>query len=89
MKQTDNLKGNCVDKFLDKRIQDNAEQILTTLANISVRIKERSETNDYFNTGCYEQDFSDIRKLKEASKKIFEECSKFLERISEQYSKLN
>lgn len=82
-------KGNCIDKFLDKRIQDNTGQLLTILANISNRIKERSESEDYFNTGCYEQDFSDIRKLKETSQKISNECSKFLERISEQYSKLN
>ena len=53
------------------------------------RIENRSNTNDYFNTGCYEKDFNDIIKIRDEAQLIVENCNKFLERISEQYSKFN
>ena len=83
------MEGNCVDKFIKKRIDKNISELLNNRLKIKHRIKERSETNDYFNTGCYEQDFSDIIKLRNIADQLSKECNKFLERISEQYSKLN
>ena len=83
------MEGNCVDKFIKKRIDNNIMDLLIIRLKIKNRIKERSETNDYFNTGCYEQDFSDIIKLRNTADQLSKECNKFLERISEQYSKLN
>ena len=86
MKET---KGNCVDKFIEKRLNKRLSELLNVRLNIRHRGIARKETNDYFNTGCYEQDFSDIRKLRDISIQLTEDCNKFLERISEQYSKLN
>ena len=83
------MKGNCVDKFISNRLDKRINELLQARYKIRQRIKEREQLMDYFDSGCYEQDFSDIRKLKETSQKISDECSKFLERISEQYSKLN
>ena len=53
------------------------------------RIEDRENNNDYFNTGCYEKDFNDIIKIRDEAQLLVENCNKFLERISEQYSKLN
>ena len=83
------VKGNCVDKFIENKVNRKICEILNNRLNIRLRKKERSETNDYFNTGCYEKDFSDIIGLRNISKQLTEECNKFLERISEQYSKFN
>lgn len=83
------IQGNCVDKFIEKRLNKRLSELLDVRLNIRHRGIERETTNDYFNTGCYEQDFSDIIKLRNISKQLTEDCNKFLERISEQYSKLN
>ena len=83
------IKGNCIDKFIEKKVNRKIYEILDKRLKIRLRKKERSETNDYFNILCYEQDFSDIIELRNISKQLTEECNKFLERISEQYSKFN
>lgn len=83
------VKGNCVDKFIEKKVNRKICEILDRRLKIRLRKNVRSETNDYFNTLCYEQDFSDIIELRNISKQLTEECNKFLERISEQYSKFN
>ena len=82
-------KGNCVDKFISNRLTKRICELLDIRSKIRHRIEERSNTNDYFNTGCYESDFSDIIELRNISQQLTEDCNKFLERISEQYSKLN
>ena len=82
-------KGNCIDKFIEKKIDKLFNNLLYIRYSILKRIDERDNQVDYFNTGCYEKDFSDIRKIKEEANNIVKECNKFLERISEQYSKLN
>ena len=81
--------GNCVDKFIERKINKNISELLNSRLKIRRRKNERSETNDYFNTGCYEQDFSDIIELRNIANQLSKECNKFLERISEQYSKLS
>lgn len=81
--------GNCVDRFIKNRINKRLKEFLDVCLNIRLRKKIREETNDYFNTGCYETDFADIIKLRDIAKEIELNCNKFLERISEQYSKLN
>lgn len=83
------VKGNCVDKFIENKVNRKICEILDRRLKIRLRKNVRSETNDYFNTLCYEQDFSDIIELRNISKQLTEECNKFLERISEQYSKFN
>jgi len=82
------MKGNCIDKFIEKKISSSIINILKYRLSLRKRIDNRTDNNDYFSSLCYEQDFSDIRKIKEEATKLIEDCNKFLERISEQYSKL-
>ena len=82
------MKGNCVDKFIAKRLNVSLDKIKQSLFNMGQRKYVRSVNNDYFNTGCYEQDFNDIIKIRDEANLIVTNCNKFLERISEQYSKL-
>jgi len=88
MKQTDNLKGNCVDKWISNRLNQSINIFLKLKNHIICRIEDRNN-NDYFNTLCYEKDFNDIIKIRDEAQLLVENCNKFLERISEQYSKLN
>lgn len=83
------LKGNCVDKFIAKRLDEHIINLLKLRSSIRNRIDIRSNTIDYFNDVCYENDFGDIIKIRDASNQIAINCNKFLDRISEQYSKLN
>jgi len=83
------MEGNCVDKWLKKRFNKPLCNLIHLRYLIRNRIENRSNTNDYFNTGCYEKDFNDIIKIRDEAQLIVENCNKFLERISEQYSKLN
>ena len=83
-----NNQGNCVDKFINKRLNISLINILNLRLNIKTRQDIRSTNNNYFASGCYEKDFSDIRKIKEEAELLVANCNKFLERISEQYSKL-
>ena len=83
------MEGNCVDKWLKKRFDKSLNNLIYFRYLIRHRIENRSNTNDYFNTGCYEQDFNDIIKIRDEAQSLIENCNKFLERISEQYSKLN
>lgn len=82
-------KGNCVDKFIEKRLDISINEILQLRDHLSKKIDIRTNAVDYFNTGCYENDYADIRKIKEEALKLAENCNKFLVRISEQYSKLS
>ena len=81
--------GNCVDKFIENRLNKRLIELLKVRLKIRHRGIEREETNDYFGTGCYEKDFADIIELRNLGREIELNCNKFLERISEQYSKLN
>ena len=83
------MEGNCIDKFIEKRLNKSINNLLQLRYSIRYRINKRSNNIDYFNSLCYEEDFRDIRKLKEETSKLLEDCNKFLERISEQYSKLS
>lgn len=81
--------GNCVDKFIENRLNKRLIELLKVRLKIRHRGIEREETNDYFGTGCYEKDFADIIEIRNIAKELELNCNKFLERISEQYSKLN
>ena len=81
--------GNCVDKFIENRLNKRLIELLKVRLKIRHRGIERENTNDYFGTGCYEKDFADIIELRNIAKELELNCNKFLERISEQYSKLN
>lgn len=81
--------GNCVDKFIENRLNKRLIELLKVRLKIRHRGIEREKTNDYFGTGCYEKDFADIIELRNIAKELELNCNKFLERISEQYSKLN
>ena len=81
-------KGNCVDKFIEKRFDISLDKFKLLRFEINNRKYVRSVNSDYFNTGCYEKDFSDIIKIRDEAQLLVENCNKFLERISEQYSKL-
>lgn len=81
--------GNCIDKFIEKKVDNKVYDILKLVKSITYRINDRTNSTDYFTTICYENDFTDIRKIKELSIELTNNCQKFLERISEQYSKLN
>jgi len=83
------MKGNCVDKFIIKKIDEYILDIINLRTSIRDRISIRDNNIDYFSTGCYEKDFNDIIKIRDNSNLILNNCNKFLERISEQYSKLN
>jgi hypothetical protein len=81
-------KGNCIDRFIERRLNKSLNNIMVLRLNIKNRKYIRSVNPNYFSTGCYEKDFSDIRKIKEEAELLVTNCNKFLERISEQYSKL-
>ena len=81
--------GNCVDKFILNRLDKRIIEILNIRSQIKKRINERDNLIDYFNSGCYEKDFSNIIELRNIANELSDNCNTFLERISEQYSKLN
>lgn len=83
------MEGNCVDKWISNRFNKAIKKFLTLKVHLLWRIEERENNNNYFNTGCYEKDFNDIIKIRDEAQLLVENCNKFLERISEQYSKLN
>lgn len=83
------MEGNCIDKFIANRVNKRINELLQIRLKIKHRIKERTESIDYFNTGCYEKDFADLIDLRNKTEELLNNCNTFLERISEQYSKLN
>ena len=82
-------KGNCIDKFIHNRLDKRIIELLKTRSNIRHRINNREQLIDYFSSGCYEKDFSDIIELRNIASELTKNCNTFLERISEQYSKFN
>lgn len=82
-------KGNCVDKFIERRLDKDIKIVCDNVASLNERIDNRTNNVDYFSDACYEKDFNSIIRIKDAAKQIVSNCDKFLERISEQYSKLN
>ena len=82
------MRGNCVDKFISNRVNKRLTELLNTRLEINIRIDERDQSIDYFNSLCYEKDFSDIIELRNIAQQLVDNCNTFLERISDQYSKL-
>jgi len=83
------MKGNCIDTFISKKIENMLDNIKLSIFDIENRKYVRSTHCNYFSTGCYEKDFSNIIDIRNNAKLLLENCNKFLERISDQYSKLN
>ncbi len=81
--------GNCIDKFISNRLDKRINELLQTRYKIRQRINEREQLIDYFDSGCYEKDFANIIELRNIANELTNNCNIFLERISEQYSKLN
>lgn len=81
--------GNCIDKFISNRLDKRIHELLQTRYKIRQRINEREQLIDYFDSGCYEKDFANIIELRNIANELANNCNIFLERISEQYSKLN
>lgn len=81
--------GNCIDKFISNRLDKRINELLQTRYKIRQRINEREQLIDYFDSGCYEKDFTNIIELRNIANELSNNCNIFLERISEQYSKLN
>ena len=81
--------GNCIDKFISNRLDKRINELLQTRYKIRQRINEREQLIDYFDSGCYEKDFANIIELRNIANELINNCNIFLERISEQYSKLN
>lgn len=81
--------GNCIDKFISSRLDKRIDELLQTRYKIRQRINEREQLIDYFDSGCYEKDFANIIELRNIANELTNNCNIFLERISEQYSKLN
>ena len=83
------LKGNCVDKFIAKRLDEHIINLLKSRSSIRNRIDIRSKTIDYLKELCYEKEFREVIERRNTANQIVANCNKFLEQISEQYSKLN
>ena len=83
------MKGNCVDKFVNHRCTKRINELLKIRYKIRERVNDREQLMDYFDSGCYEKDFSDIIELRNKAQELVNNCNDFLEKISEQYSKLN
>lgn len=79
--------GNCVDRFLSCAVRPKAADIYSLMQSIEDRIVDRANATQYHQTACYEKDFGDIIKIRDAAQKIVEYCDKHLERISEFYTR--
>ena len=79
--------GNCVDDFIKRAIDPLLKDINELKKNIESRKNERSYTNEYHMTSCYENDFLQISMIKKKAEKIVKNCQKHLEQISDFYSK--
>lgn len=83
-----NIKGNCVDDFINRGVEPSLESIQDVINDIKSRKGERSKFVEYHRTGCYEKDFSQILLIKELAENIANNCNNHLERISEFYTRL-
>ena len=84
-----NNEGNCIDSFLLKGIKPQLDLINTLIKSIKKRLPQRQHVEQYHMTGCYEKDFTEISLIKNFAQKIVDNCNIHLERISENYTKLN
>lgn len=81
------IKGNCVDKFINKKLLGNISTIQLFIENILSRVKDREISLEYHNTGIYERDFRKICQIKDAAQDIVNDCNKMIEKLSENYTK--
>ncbi len=81
------IKGNCVDKFINKKLLSNMSTIQLYIENILSRVKDREISLEYHNTGIYERDFRKICQIRDAAQDIVNDCNKMIEKLSENYTK--
>jgi len=81
--------GNCIDDFVFRGVQSRIDVINEYIHDIQQRVEERTSTNEYHQTSCYEKDFLQIFLIQKNAQKIVDNCKKQLELISEKYTKLD
>lgn len=84
-----NQEGNCIDDFVFRGVQSRINVINGYIHDIQQRVEERTSTNEYHQTSCYEKDFLQIFLIQKNAQKIVDNCKKQLELISEKYTKLD
>lgn len=84
-----NQEGNCIDDFVFRGVQSRINVINEYVYDIRQRVEERTSTNEYHQTSCYEKDFLQIFLIQKNAQKIVDNCKKQLELISEKYTKLD
>lgn len=84
---TEKIEGNCVDDFIERICHPLEYKLNKYLDNLSYRKNERLKENKYHSSACYEQDFSQILKIKEICDKLSCLCNKELEKLSDKYTK--
>ena len=73
----------------DSIIDPLVDNIKDMVSEINKRLPQRQVSVEYHNTACFEKDFSQISLIKKYAQTIVDNCNKQLERISENYTKIN
>lgn len=83
------IKGNCVDRFTQHILGDDISTINYLFLYIKDREYLRSIENEYHSSILFEQDFSDMTRIKETAQSIIDKINKFQEQITlADYTKL-
>ena len=78
----------CINKFVDKCILANMHSMSQFAYDIKSRNYEREKImSEYHQSGCYEEDVSEIIDIKNKAQKIIDLCNKKLEALFENYTK--
>lgn len=84
-----NNEGNCIDDFIRRGVNPLIDNIKDMISEINKRLPQRQVAVEYHRTSCFEKDFSQISLIKKYAQTIVDNCNKQLERISENYTKIN
>ena len=85
----DNIKGNCVDTFIQNGLESNLDSLNNFIYEIKGRNYERENSQEYHQTSCYEHDFYQLTCIKNILDKMVNLCDKQLQQMSEKYTKIN
>lgn len=81
--------GNYVDLFLYKKVYPKIVIVMNLYDNVKNRKDIREKSVEYCQTACYENDFTEISKIKDIAKQIVDDCNKQLEVMADKYTKIN
>lgn len=81
-------RGNCIDDFIKRGLKSNLYSLHSFIDNIDSRVVERTNCKEYHQTDCYEKDFSQLCKIRNILDKMIKNCNKQIEKISEEYTKI-